>query len=254
MFFETHAHYDSSDFDNDRDTLLLDLHENKGVSHIVNIGANMSSSKRSIDLSDKYEFIYASVGVHPHDAKKVTPNDYDTLSKWLLLDKVVALGEVGLDFHYDFSPRDLQEEVFKNQLKLLTNITKPVIIHSREANGKVFDILKQSNVRNGIIHAYSGSTEMALDYIDMGYHIGVGGVITFKNAKNLVDVVKSIPLDKILIETDSPYLTPCPFRGTRNNSQYLEYIVNKISEIKQIPTHIVEETTLQTALKIFCLN
>lgn len=250
MYFDSHSHYNDKQFDEDRDEILSNL-KNHNVGYVVNIGADMKSSLESIELSEKYDFVYASVGVHPHDAKSVTQNDYDTLLQWLKKDKVVALGEIGLDYHYDYSPRNTQIEVFTNQLKICENVTKPVIIHSREACQDVFNIIKSSKVRNGVIHAYSGSTELAKEYIKLGFYIGVGGVVTFKNAKKLVDVVSNIPLEKILIETDSPYLTPTPFRGTRNNSQYLKQIVEKISQIKQVSPEKVESITFENAKSFF---
>lgn len=253
MYFESHAHYDDKQFDEDREELLLNL-KNHNVGYVVNIGADMKSSYNSIKMAEKYDFVYASVGVHPHEAINVTEDDYETIKNWLQYEKVVALGEIGLDFYYDFSPRDIQRQVFKKQLKICENITKPVIIHSRDASQEVFDIIKESKVRKGVIHAYSGSLEMALEYIKMGFYIGVGGVLTFKNANKLLNVVENIPLESILIETDSPYLSPVPVRGTRNNSQNLKYIVKKISEIKQIEEEIVEKTTLETAKKFFCIK
>ncbi len=253
MYFESHAHYDDRQFNEDRDQLLSDL-KNHNVGYVVNVGADMKSSYKSIELAEKYDFVYASVGVHPHEASKVTDKDYETLEKWLQHKKVVALGEIGLDFYYDHSPRDIQREVFTKQLKICENVTKPVIIHSREASQEVFDIIKASKVRKGVIHAYSGSLEMALDYIKMGFYIGIGGVLTFKNANKLLKVVENIPLEAILIETDSPYLSPVPVRGTRNNSQNLKYIVKKISEIKQIDEEKIEKITLQSAKDLFCIN
>lgn len=253
MYFETHAHYDDKKFDDDREELLLGL-KNHNVGYVVNVGADMKSSYDSIKMAEKYDFVYASVGVHPHEAINVKEEDYKTLEKWLQHEKVVALGEIGLDFYYDFSPRDVQREVFAKQLKICENVTKPVIIHSREASQEVFDMIKASKVRKGVVHAYSGSLEMALEYIKMGFYIGIGGVLTFKNANKLLNVVENIPLEAILIETDSPYLSPVPVRGTRNNSQNLKYIVKKISEIKQIEEEKVEKITLETAKKFFCIK
>lgn len=250
MYFDSHAHYNDSQFDEDREELLSDL-KNHNVGYIVNIGADMPSSLESIKLAEKYDFIYVSVGVHPHEAKSVKEEDYEQLKKWLENEKVVALGEIGLDYHYDFSPRDIQREVFVRQLKICENITKPVIIHSREACQEVFDIIKSSNVRKGVVHAYSGSAELAKEYVKLGFYIGIGGVITFKNAKKLIEVVENIPIERILIETDSPYLTPVPFRGTRNNSKYLKEIVEKISEIKQISHKEIEEISFENAKNFF---
>ena len=253
MYFETHAHYDDKKFDEDRNEILNSLKENN-IKYVVNVGADMKSSYDSIKLSQEYDFMYASVGVHPHEARNMKEEDYKTLEQWLQYDKVVALGEIGLDYYYDFSPREVQREVFKKQLKICENITKPVIIHSRDANQEVFDIIKESKVRKGVIHAFSGSLEMALEYIKLGFFIGVGGVLTFKNANKLVNVVENIPLEHILIETDSPYLSPVPVRGTRNNSQNLKYIVEKISEIKHIERENVEKITLETAKMFFCIK
>ncbi len=253
MYFDSHAHYDDKNFNEDREELLLNL-KNHNVGYVVNIGVDMKSSYKSIQMAEKYDFVYASVGVHPHEAIKLKEEDYKTLEKWLQHKKVVALGEIGLDFHYDFSPRDIQREVFKKQLKICENITKPVIIHSREASQEVFDIIKDSKVRKGVVHAYSGSLEMALEYIKLGFYIGVGGVLTFKNANKLINVVENIPLEYILIETDAPYLAPVPVRGTRNNSQNLKYVVEKIAEIKQIEVEKVEKIILETTKNFFCLK
>lgn len=250
MYFESHAHYDSEQFDDDRYEVIESL-KDSGVDYVINVGADMKSSLTSIELSRKYDFIYAAVGVHPHDAENVKDEDYETLSSYLKEDKVVALGEIGLDYYYDFSPRDIQRQVFKNQLNICENVTKPVIIHSREAAQECFDMIKDSKVRKGVIHAFSGSTEMAKEYIKMGFYIGVGGIVTFKNARKLVEVVENIPLEHILIETDSPYLSPVPVRGTRNNSQNLKYITEKIAQIKQISPEKVAEITRKNALALF---
>ena len=253
MYFETHTHYDDERFNEDRDELLSNL-KNHNVGYVVNIGANMKSSYDSIQLAKKYDFVYASVGIHPNDCLDIKEEDYKNLEEWLKLDKVVALGEIGLDYHYDFCPKELQKEVFKRQLNICENVTKPVIIHSREASQDVFDMIKESKVRKGVVHAYSGSLEMALEYIKLGFYIGVGGVLTFKNANKLLNVVENIPLERILIETDSPYLSPVPVRGSRNNSQNLKYVVQKISEIKQIDEETVENITFETAKRFFCIN
>lgn len=250
MYFESHAHYNSEHYDEDRDE-VLESFRNSNISHIVNIGTSIETSLESIKLAEKYDFVYASVGVHPHYTKDVKDEDYTKLENLCSHKKVVAFGEIGLDFHYDFSPRDVQIDVFKKQLKICENVKKPVIIHSREASQLVFDIIKESNVRRGIIHAYSGSVEMAKEYIKMGFLISIGGVVTFKNAKTLVDVVQNIDLEHIVIETDAPYLTPVPFRGKRNSSHYLKYVVEKIAEIKKISTTEVEKVTFLNCESLF---
>lgn len=250
MYFDTHAHFDDEKFDEIRDTLIEEMHSN-GVDNIINIGADMESSVKSMELAHKYDFIYAAVGVHPHEVENMTEKDIESLKKYAEYEKVVAIGEIGLDYYYDFSPRDKQRYWFERQLELAAELDMPVSIHSRDAAKETFDIIKNSNVRKGVIHAYSGSVEMAKDYIDMGFYIGVGGVITFKNAKKLIDVVSFAPIQRILLETDSPYLSPVPVRGTVNNSQNLRYIVDKISEIKQISPETVCQITAQNAGVVF---
>ncbi len=250
MYFESHAHYDSEQFDGDRYELIEQL-KKSGIDYIINIGSDIKSSEVSVELSKKYDFVYAAVGIHPHEAQNVSDEDYDKLINFLKEDKTVAVGEIGLDYHYDFSPRDIQRQVFKKQLKICENVTKPVIIHSREASQECFDIIKDSGIRKGVIHAFSGSVEMAEEYIKMGFFIGVGGIVTFKNARKLIEVVENIPLERILIETDSPYLSPVPVRGTRNNSQNLKYIVEKIAQIKQILPEKVAEITRKNSISLF---
>lgn len=250
MYFDTHAHYEDEKFNENRDTLIEEMHSN-GVDYIINIGSDMATSKKSIDLAKQYDFIYAAVGVHPTEVEEMTENYIETLRKYADYEKVVAIGEIGLDYHYDYSTKEKQRYWFKRQLDLAAELDLPVSIHSREASQETFDIIKSSNVRKGSIHAFSGSVEMAKDYIDMGFHIGVGGVVTFKNAKKLVDVVRFVPINKILLETDSPYLSPVPFRGTVNNSQNLKYVAEKIGEIKQISPEEVCKITAQNAKEIF---
>lgn len=250
MYFDSHAHYDDEKFDENRDILIEEMHTN-GVDYIINIGADMESSLKSMELAEKYDFIFAAVGVHPHEVENMTEYDIDTLREYAEHKKVVAIGEIGLDYYYDFSPRDKQRYWFKRQLELADELDMPVSIHSRDAAKETFDIISESSVRKGVIHAYSGSVEMAKDYINMGFYIGVGGVVTFKNAKKLVDVVANVPIERILLETDSPYLSPVPVRGTVNNSQNLKYVADKISCIKQISFEKVCEITAQNAKGIF---
>lgn len=254
MYFDSHAHYDDSRFDYDRNELLTSLPQNN-VKRIVNIGTNVHTSLQSINLAKQYDFVFASVGIHPNYSNDVSEQDLETIKNWLINeDKVVAIGEIGLDYHYDYCPQHIQKQIFTKQLNFYENVTKPVIIHSREACQDVFDIIKNSKVRKGVIHAYSGSLELAKEYIKLGFYIGVGGVVTFKNAKKLVEVVSGIPLENILIETDCPYLTPTPFRGERNQSSYLSYIVEKIAEIKNLSHEYVAETTYNNALSFFNLE
>jgi len=253
MYFESHAHYDDEKFDSDRYELIREMHEN-GVSHIVNAASDMKSSLAGIKLSSEFPFFYAAVGVHPHEVDNMSGDDIQVLRNYAKNEKVVAIGEIGLDFYYDFSPRDLQKKWFVRQLELAKELDMPVIIHSREASADCFEIIKKSGVNKGVIHSFSGSRQMALQYIDLGFYIGVGGIVTFKNARKSVETVSSIPLGKILVETDSPYLAPVPVRGTRNNSQNLKYICEKIAQIKQTEPEEVARVTAENSKNLFSLK
>lgn len=250
MYFESHAHYDDERFDDDRDELLASFPA-EGIETVVNSSSDIASSRASIALAEKYPFFYASVGVHPHEVSKMREADIDTLRELSKHPKVVAIGEIGLDFYYDLSPRDDQRYWFKRQLALAEELYMPVIIHSRDASQECFDIISASNVRKGVIHCYSGSAPMAQDYADMGFYIGIGGSLTFKNNKKTVEVVEKLPLEKILIETDSPYLAPVPYRGRRNDSRLLKYVVEKISEIKNMPEIDICNITKNNAIELF---
>ena len=256
MYFESHAHYDDRRFDEDRHELLMACRAN-GVKYIVNAGADLESSRSGIEMAAKYDFLYSAVGVHPHDAKELDEASFAELTQLSFADKVVAVGEIGLDYHYDNSPGDIQVKWFLRQLDLAKERYLPVIIHSRDASAQTYEIIQSAKLSDrggkgaGVIHCYSGSAQMAHDYIKMGYYLGIGGVVTYNNAKKTVEVVESVPLERILIETDCPYLSPVPNRGKRNDSQNLKYICNKISEIKQISVELVEEITLKNAMTLF---
>ncbi len=234
MYFDSHAHYDDRRFKEDRDTLLSQTLPEAGVDFLVNIGCDLRTSKASIALAHKYDYIFATVGFHPHELHDINSQSIDELRKLAKDKKVVAIGEMGLDYHYDTHPREVQKFWFLQQLRLAEELDLPVVIHSREASKDTFDIIERSPIRKGVIHCYSGSAPMALDYVEMGYYIGIGGVVTFPTAKKLVEVVEKIPLEKIVIETDCPYLTPAPNRGKRNDSTQLQYVVQKIAEIKGV--------------------
>ena len=250
MFFESHAHYDDKRFNEDRDELLKSLQQN-GIDYVINIGADMKSSQMSVALAKKYDFIYTAVGVHPHDAASVTEADIETLRNLCNEKKVVAIGEIGLDYYYEYSPKEVQRDCFKHQLQLAEELDKPVVIHSRDAAQECFSMIEASKIRRGVVHCYSGSVEMAKEYVKLGYYLGIGGVITFDKTKKLAEVVENIPMEHILIETDSPYLAPVPNRGNRNDSHNLLHIAKKISEIKQIPLETVAEVSFQNAVKLF---
>lgn len=230
--FDTHAHYDDSRFDEDRDELLCSLKE-KGVTHIINCGCDLKSSLTTLALSEKHDFIYAAIGVHAHEAEEATESDLAEIEKLYENNKVVAVGEIGLDYHYDFSPRERQIEIFERQLIIANNLNLPVIIHDREAHEDTMSLLKKYKPK-GVVHCFSGSAEMAKEIIKLGMYIGIGGAVTFKNAKKPIEVVEYLPLDRLLLETDAPYMTPVPFRGQRCDSAHIAYTAEKIAEIKEL--------------------
>jgi len=256
MYFESHAHYDDKRFDKDREQLLGQDLLAAGVETVIHASDTIASTRRGIQMAEQYDYIYTSVGTHPHGAAEMTDADLAEMETLCVHPKVVAVGEIGLDFYYDNSPRDIQRKRFQDQLELAKRVQKPVIIHSREAAQEVFDMLAESGLgkmTGGVIHCFSGSPEMALDYADMGFLIGVGGMITFPNVRRLVDSVAALPIESILIETDSPYLSPEPNRKHRNDSRNLCYICEKISEIKQMSPEDVAKYTKENARKLFLL-
>jgi len=255
LIFDTHAHYDDERFDEDRDTLLKQLHQ-EGISYILNASASPESLEDSIELSEKYPFIYAALGIHPHDADKMNEDLIDKIRVLSKKDKVVAIGEIGLDYYYDNSPRDTQKYWFERQIELAKELKLPIIIHDRDAHEDTVNILKKTDAGQvgGIFHCFSGSAQMALDMIKLNMYISIGGPVTFKNARKTIEVVQAVPLEKLLVETDSPYLSPEPFRGKRNNSGYLVHIIRKIAEIKGISESEVAEATLANAKKVFRLK
>lgn len=254
MIFETHGHYDDEQFDEDRERLIAEFLE-KDIDKVMNVGADMQSSRNSVELAGKYPHFYAAVGVHPSEVGDLTEDDIQALKQMTLENsKVKAIGEIGLDYHFDDDPpRDVQKKWFIRQLELAQELGMPIIIHSRDAASDTMEILKDMDGgRNGgVIHCYSYSREQAREYIKMGFHIGVGGVVTFKNSRRLQEVVEDIPLEKIVLETDSPYMAPVPFRGTRNSALNIPYIAEKIAEIKGVPVQKVYDQTYANALKMY---
>ncbi|MTI61438.1 MAG: TatD family deoxyribonuclease [Firmicutes bacterium] len=251
-FIDTHAHLDFSNYDHDRDEVIKRAHD-EGVSHIINIGADLESSQRSVELADRDSSIYAAIGIHPHEAAGVDKQSIEQLKKLATHKKVLAIGEIGLDYHYDNSPRETQQEVFRKQLKLAHELSLPVVIHNREADRDCLSILKDEGVEQlgGIMHCFNSSLDFAWQILDLNLYIAFGGVITFKNAGDLRDVVKSLPVDKIVIETDSPYLTPHPCRGKRNEPAYVKLVLEKIAEIKDIPAAELARITSDNAKKAY---
>lgn len=247
--FDTHAHYDDSRFDEDRDELLCSLKE-KGVSHIINCGCDLKSSLTTLALSEKHDFIYAAVGVHAHEAEEATESDLTEIEKLYENKRVVAVGEIGLDYHYDFSPRERQLEVFERQLALANKLKLPVIIHDREAHEDTMNLLKKYKPK-GVVHCFSGSAEMAKEIVKLGMYIGIGGAVTFKNAKKPVEVVEYLPIDRLLLETDAPYMTPVPYRGQRCDSAHIAYTAEKIAEIKDLDVQELIDICNENAKRLF---
>lgn len=247
--FDSHAHYNSEQFDEDRDELLTRLNK-EGVSHIINIGCDIPTSQESVDLAKKYDFVYATVGFHPHDAKSATGNYLEQLEEMAGYEKVVAIGEIGLDYYYDSSPRDVQKRVFEEQLQLAEKLNLPVSIHSREATEDTLELLQKYKPK-GVVHCYTGSAETAKVLLDIGLHIGFTGVVTFKNAKKILKVIEIMPLDRILLETDCPYMAPEPFRGKRSTSDMILQTATTIADIKAIPVEELISIARENTIKLF---
>lgn len=250
--FDTHAHYDSVEFNENRDELLAVMPKNN-VKYVINQGIDIESSLASIALAEKYDYIFTTVGIHPEEVNK--KESILEIEKLAHSKKVVGIGEIGLDYYYDATTKDLQIEYFHKQLSLANKLNLPVVVHDRDAHKDVLDSLKNFPVNaGGVIHCYSGSSEMAKELIKLGYYLGFDGPVTFKNSKNSAEVLKVIPLDKILVETDAPYLTPEPFRGKQNNSMYLVHVINRIAEIRETSPEEIAEITFNNAKKLFKID
>ncbi len=252
MIFDTHAHYDDKRFKNDYEEIIKNFKED-GISKMCNIGIDLETSNFSVELSKKFDNVYSTVGVHPHNVKGMSEKTIVELKKIVCKKegKIVAIGEIGLDYHYDFSPKEEQIKWFKKQIELAKQLKLPIVVHAREADQAVYDIIKESGINKGVLHCFSGSKELGDEYIKLGFKLGIGGVITFKNAKNIKRVVEEIDIKHLVIETDAPYLTPIPFRGERNESKYLKYVCEKIGEIKNISPEEVAKKTYENSLKVF---
>ena len=252
MLFDSHAHLDDGRFEKDRENTLNHAKES-GVGYIMNPGANLKTSVRAVDLAAKYEMIYASVGVHPHDAKELDEITLELLRGFTKKPKVMAIGEIGLDFYYDHSPRSIQREGFRRQIKLAREVQLPIIVHDRDANEEVFRILKEERAFDvGVVmHCYSGSAELAKQYVRQEAYISIAGPVTYQNAKKTVEVVKTVPLEYLFVETDSPYLTPAPYRGKRNEPAHVKLVVEKIAELKRIDFEEAAIKTTENAKKFF---
>lgn len=251
MIFDTHAHYDDEQFDEDRDQLLSSMAE-AGVSTIVEIGASMESSRNAIRLAEQYPFVYAAVGVHPDNVGELDEETFEELEAMCQHNKVVAVGEIGLDYHWDTEPREVQKKWFVRQLELARKMKLPVNIHSRDAAEDTLEIMKEyGEGLGGIIHCFSYPKEMAKEYVKMGFFIGVGGVVTFKNGRKLKEIVTELPLEKIVLETDCPYLAPEPNRGKRNDSRNIHYVAEQVAELKNLDKETVVKQTENNAILIY---
>ena len=253
MIFDTHAHYDDKQFESDREELFEQMKEN-GVGTIVNVSAEVDSWSETIKLTQEYDIVYGAIGVHPDEVGNLTNEKFEEMKQFLENKKVVAVGEIGLDYYWDTNSHEVQEKWFVKQLELAKTKDLPVNIHSRDAAEDTMRILKQyTESLSGVIHCYSYSKEMAKEYVKMGYYLGIGGVITFQNAKKLKEVVKEIPLERLVLETDCPYLAPAPNRGKRNTSLNLKYVAKEIANIKDISIEEVIMQTEQNARKLYRL-
>ncbi len=252
MYFDSHAHYDDEQFDTDRDELLFSMRENN-VGYIVNAAQDLRTAYISKELAEKYDFIWFAAGFHPHEAKYATDDALSEIKALLSHPRNVAVGEIGLDYHYDYSPRDVQKDVFAKHLAIAEEVKLPAVVHDREATGDCMDIIRGFPDVHGVVHCFSGSWETAKELLDRGWYLSFTGAVTFKNARKAVEVVSKMPLDRLMIETDSPYMTPEPKRGSRNSSLNLPFIAKRIAEIRSLSVEEIEALTTENARRFFSL-
>ena len=252
MLIDTHTHLDDARYNDDRDATIARAQE-VGVTTFITIGCDLTTSRAAVALAGRLPFVYASVGVHPHEVKHIADDWYDELQRLAQHEKVVAYGEIGLDYHYNHSPPKLQRERFREQICLARDLALPIIIHTREAQEDTIAILREERAGEigGVFHCFSGDAWLAKDALDLGFLLSFSGVITFQNASMLRDIVKTVPMDRILIETDCPYLTPVPYRGKRNEPAHVRFVSQKIAEIKAVPVERVEAETTRNAERLF---
>ena len=248
--FDTHAHYDDPRFAEDLDALLKLLPQ-KDVCNVINIGCDVQSSQLCLDIADKYDYCYAAVGIHPQDSGKAQDGDIDRLRKLAQHPKAVAIGEIGLDYYYDFAPHEVQIDWFKRQLALAKELDKPVVIHERSATEDCLKVLRETQGVRGVLHCYSGSWETAKELLKMGYYLSFTGVLTFKNARRAVEVVQNMPLDRLMVETDAPYMAPEPHRGKRCDSSMIKHVLEKIAVLRGITPEEAGEITAANARRFF---
>lgn len=251
--FDTHAHYDSDSFDEDRENVIKELKEN-GVIGVLNCGSDLYGLRKSVELAKEFDMFYAAVGIHPENADEFNEDVVKEIKEFVKNEKVKAIGEIGLDYYWEENPpREVQKEVFRAQMKLADELNLPVVIHDRDAHKDTLEIMREFPNVIGVVHCFSGSVEFAKECIKLGYYIGFTGVLTFKNAKKLVDVCREIPAERMLVETDCPFMAPVPFRGKRNKSDYIEYIIDKMSEIRGISGEEMNEILLNNKKRLFTI-
>ncbi|MFT9487576.1 MAG: TatD family hydrolase [Tepidibacillus sp.] len=251
MLVDTHAHLNDEKFNEDRAEVIKRAKE-VGVETIINIGYNRETILSTIELVEQYDFIFGAVGWHPNDAHEMKEEDFDWLKEITQHPKILAIGEIGLDYYWDFAPKEVQQEIFRKQIQLAKQVNLPIIIHDRDAHQDICSILREEGAKDvgGIIHSFSGSMEMAKECIDLGFYISFSGPVTFKNAKKPKEVATHIPIDRILLETDSPYLTPEPYRGKRNESAYVKFVATKIAELRGMDVEEIAQITTRNANQI----
>ncbi len=247
--FDTHAHYDDEKFDEDRESLLESM-PSKGVVNIINCGCDLQSSLRSMEYTEKYDYFYCAVGIHPSNITDASYGELDKIKELYRRNKCVAVGEIGLEYHYDFVPKDLQLDFFEKQLRLANELELPVIVHDREAHEDTMNLLKKYKPK-GVVHCFSGSVEMAKEVLKLGMYIGLGGAVTFKNARKPLEVAEYLPSDKLLLETDCPYMSPVPFRGQRNSSDLIAFSAEKIAEVRNTDTQQLINIAAENAHRLF---
>lgn len=252
FIFDTHAHYNDKAFNDDRAN-LLDSFSESGILGVINCGTNIEESKKSIQLAEKYDFMYCAVGFHPEDISVANENYLSEIKELAMHEKCVAIGEIGLDYYWVKDNKEEQKRFFTEQLALANELSLPVIIHSREAHADTLEILKKHKPK-GVLHCFSGSVEVMNEALKLGLYIGLGGAVTFKNARVPLEVAKSVPLERLLLETDCPYMTPVPFRGKRNQSTYISYVAEKIAEVKSLTKEEILTAANNNAHKLFCIK
>ena len=250
MIYETHTHFDDASFDSDREE-AIEKAVSSGVQRFINVASSMSTSRSSVELAEKYPYFLASVGVHPEECADLSESDMDVLAGYAKNENVAAIGEIGLDYYWDKSRKEEQKDLFRKQLSLAVDADLPVIIHDREAHADSFDIVSEYRPLRGVFHCYSGSAEMAAELLKMGWYLGFDGPVTYKNARKVIEVIEICPPERILLETDSPYLSPAPVRGRRNDSSNLGFIAEKIAEIKGLKLEELAGQTSENACRLF---